>query len=476
MKSLLKNPEFQKNIWLEMSTQRLVLMPVIIFTLLFLASISPMYNDIDFSLSKICYVGFSIILSLWGGKIAHDNIVNEYNNRTWDWQKTSALSPGQLLTGKLFGAPIYSWYGALICLLLYWFLSLKSYDGNVFLYGITGVLEAIKTLSLVMIIALLKIRKGNGRDKIKGDFLFIVLLIYGFTNVVGSMGLDNFTMLRYLKGVNGTYEMAYIKFFGTIFYTAWALIGLYQSFRHELSYKNSAWIWYLFLITSSLYTGFTYYWYVSSHFLLFFFGSFTIHAIVFAYLMVIIESKEITQLMMLFKKLKEKNWLYLNYQAPLWLLTAPLIFIGLILTWIGINTSNTVSEIHDIIKSLSGMFSEVSEEKTSLIWPTLNYMLALAFFIIRDFALVLFLNVNVKKKRADGAFILYLFLLYVLAPLLGARTGASILFYPTLNDFGFVAPLIEALVLIFMLLNRLNTIAETKKHLPETQHTPFGQK
>lgn len=55
---------------------------------------------------------YYVIVVLWGSRNAALGVVGEIRERTWDVQRLSALSAGQMTWGKLFGATIYI-YGRL---------------------------------------------------------------------------------------------------------------------------------------------------------------------------------------------------------------------------------------------------------------------------------------------------------------------------------------------------------------------------
>ncbi len=448
MRFIKKNPELQKNIWLELNTQRLVLMPVIILILLFLSFLRAEDTRDAGILRSVCYSGVTIILTLWGSKVAHDNIISEYNERTWDWQRTSALTPWQLLVGKLFGAPIYNWYGGAICLGLWIMFSLFTPSDNVLvdiLYnGLCAIVISIGMMCVVMIFALYQIKSGNGRDKLKGGFVFAFLIIAGLSIFgLSFSGLFNIHVVKY----------NIFHLFQYIFYSAWAVFGLYCALRGELSYKTSALPWYIFLLSSSVVQAFARF---NAHAEVSFFWIFSFslafHAIVFLYILIIIEQKEITKLRNLFQQVKKRNLKYLNFQAPLWIHTLPLVFIGLLLSWIGYENTSWPYPIWNL-GLREGSFSDPVQ--------TWSFILAAALFIIRDMALILLLNFSRKKRRVNGAVILYLFLLYAVAPLLSFSVSEMrCVFLPTFSPFGFIPSALEAAILVLLLVKKVKAQPE----------------
>lgn len=113
------NPEIQRYRWLELSTHRLVVTPILLGIILFLVADEADVFDAFEALartSEYIFYGFAL---LWGGHKAAEAVVEEVNDRTWDFQRLSATSPWYLALGKLFGSTMFPWYGALMALVVY---------------------------------------------------------------------------------------------------------------------------------------------------------------------------------------------------------------------------------------------------------------------------------------------------------------------------------------------------------------------
>ena len=82
--------------------QRLILMPSIAIIILVFISVGANAYDVIDILIMVSYASAAVLLMFWGGKVAYDSIISEYNERTWDLQRMNALSSKQLLVGKLF--------------------------------------------------------------------------------------------------------------------------------------------------------------------------------------------------------------------------------------------------------------------------------------------------------------------------------------------------------------------------------------
>ncbi|WNO05550.1 hypothetical protein [Rhodoferax mekongensis] len=108
------NPEFKRNLWLEISPARLALMPAVLTLIALLAVAMSEHNPRD-NLFIACTVLFTGLTVGWGSLLVMSSINNEVTERTWDQQRLSALTPWQMAWGKLFGSTAYAWYGALLC-------------------------------------------------------------------------------------------------------------------------------------------------------------------------------------------------------------------------------------------------------------------------------------------------------------------------------------------------------------------------
>ena len=453
MSLLEKNPEFKKNIWLEISTQRLIMMPLIILMVVLLASLSTM-GDTYNKLTNICYFGLVIILLLWVSKVAFSNIIQEYNDRTWDWQRMSILTPKQLMVGKLIGAPIYNWYGALISLFLVFIFGSMSEETSLFdllINSISTLLLGVSILCVSILFALLKIRAGNGRDKLKSGQLFILLILFAlFFNSSAFSFMFNRISFNPIK-------FDAWKILGeNLFYAIWAIIGLHQVLRKELNYKNKSYLWILFLITSALVKTMVMVdsigVFIDNYFFIYF-VVLSIQAISLFYLLLLIEQNELSTLKILVRKIKEKNYTYINYNAPLWSLTFPFIIIGLIFSWILLDKQiiNNDSYI------LNHFVNTIKLENTLDSLQSLSIILGILCFVLRDFLIMLFLQTTSKKKRIGAAFILYLFLLYVVFPGFTSTIGSSIglqLFIPLPIVGSFIYPIFECVVIFLIIRNK----------------------
>jgi hypothetical protein len=112
------NPEFRRNLWLELSPQRLIGMPMVLGAL-FLLAFTLSGKRFGEDVAKMALFLFGVLAIVWGTKLAGESVVTEIRDRTWDGQRMSVIGPWAMTWGKLFGSTVFPWYGSLLCLFVY---------------------------------------------------------------------------------------------------------------------------------------------------------------------------------------------------------------------------------------------------------------------------------------------------------------------------------------------------------------------
>ena len=107
------NPELLRNLWLEASPFRLILIAG--FLLLAFGASSVGLGGFA-SISSVALALYWFFAVLWGTRSAALSVVGEIRERTWDSQKLSSIGPWDMVWGKLLGATCANWFGALLCL------------------------------------------------------------------------------------------------------------------------------------------------------------------------------------------------------------------------------------------------------------------------------------------------------------------------------------------------------------------------
>ncbi len=384
------NPEFRRNLWLELTPSRLVGMPLVLGIFFFLAYTM---DDKQYgaSVASTALILFGLLAFLWGIRLASETLISEIRDHTWDSQRMSVIGPWSMTWGKLLGSTIYPWYGALICLLVYLTsqpsLGLSLLETTVLLVG-SGLLgQAVGLLS-----SLQAIRKNQRY----GRFQTTIFLVLG---AGCSLSLLNwpFEKASEIFWFDQSYSDEQFVLASLVVFLAWAVFGIYRLLRAELQLKSQPWAWSLFVVFLMVYVagflndgGMIYGQSIQQLRLL---GAFTV-SIILAYAMIFCESKDPVAFRRLMQYLGRREWARAMESFPLWLMTLSFVILTCLF--------------------LVGMsFSSPSlEEASQLSIP----VIAMVLFLIRDLGIVLFLNFGRIPKRADMLTLLYLFLLYGAIP------------------------------------------------------------
>lgn len=189
------NAEFKRNLWLEISASRLALMTgvlALIFALVWLAATGETKVG---SLAGAAQALFGVIVGLWGSYKAGRSVADEIKERTWDFQRLSALSPMAMTLGKLFGATAYVWYGGLICIAVYAFDKTQEAGAVEAAYGAAGLIATgIFAHAVALFVSLGAVRRGRGQGRID-SFVYTIAGIAAF-QTAGAISGRSFAMLR----------------------------------------------------------------------------------------------------------------------------------------------------------------------------------------------------------------------------------------------------------------------------------------
>jgi len=401
------NPEFKRNCWLEISTARLVLMPLLIGL-----ALGPFAKSLDLLTSAALYLSFSGFVALticWGSFQAGKAFPQEFREGTWDSQRMSALTPWQMVWGKLFGSTLYAWYGGAILLVLGGGSALwRDHPPMQIVALIFGMIcMALIVHASALMRALLNRRKRPDSDRhssFGGLFSLVLLfslLMWGINSVlrIGHFSLRDIEEPilwwgRHWDLLNFTTV--------TLFSLAlWALIGLWETMRRELMLHNRVWWWPLFLLFWLIWSaGFV----PSQEDWHPFFAGWSLAVGFTGYVLLFAVRKDQGMWLRIIAASRNPNKQLLQHLEPGWL-TSFLIAIGL-----------------GFVAVL------LSPEKISY----LITLLCGCAFVARDVAWVLWLNLEPNSRRADGAALVSLAVAYYLLPALFKSNIAF--FHPPLPD------------------------------------------
>ncbi|MDQ6979413.1 MAG: hypothetical protein Q9M09_04445, partial [Mariprofundaceae bacterium] len=239
-----KNPEFARHIWLEMSPHRVIGLPVVILL------ISLLSWSMDDELSDLASpaMGMAVVLLLWGSHLAAESVLSEIREQTWHAQRMSALSPWQLVWGKLFGSTLFAWYGTTLCLLLYLFTSPTVWSERL-PTALFVILAGLMMQAATMLLCLSSMPRNLSQGRVQ-SFSYVLLITLVFLPWLFGAVVD-------LQGDVAWYSWMVPKVLfmnlSVGILLAWAWAGLYRLMRQELQMRQGFAVWLGFELCVILY-------------------------------------------------------------------------------------------------------------------------------------------------------------------------------------------------------------------------------
>ncbi|MEI8394044.1 MAG: hypothetical protein WCF85_04855 [Rhodospirillaceae bacterium] len=229
------NPEFQRNLWLELPPHRLVSMPAVLVLVFFGAWLAG--GSVSFAGAAQTLI--ILLLMVWGSRLAADAVLGEVVNHTWDNQRMSAISPWDMTWGKLLGSTCFMWYGVVWCIAA--FLGSPHGDVSQLVRLLLGGLQA-QALAMVISMVLLRAEPANLRFQATVAQSISVILMIPFLYVTMIHRPDVIYWYGFTVGFDGFITVSQMLFI------AWTVMGLYQIMRAELQYETRSLTWLFFML------------------------------------------------------------------------------------------------------------------------------------------------------------------------------------------------------------------------------------
>ncbi|MDZ4757583.1 MAG: hypothetical protein SGJ10_05525 [Bacteroidota bacterium] len=468
------NPELKRNVLLELTRQRLILMPLIMGLIYLISFNFGSSGSFATKANALSQLMFAIIIFGWGTWQATTSFIDEINDRTWDQQRMTSLHPITMMVGKLFGSTIYIWYGAVMALFIYFITSL-SLDESVLKIktGITAILLGILGHAVAIIVSLLVIRKNRDKSKINTRPISILCVLFALSfisyvfpfHIFGSLFIADPQASWYAFELpKSTLTLIFV-----IFYLSWALLGLYYLVRGELQFANKPTLFIIFLVCNAIIvtglipnTGIN----NSSNwthlneieiktiptslyiytFLIYCF----ISAIISSYFIVIMDIKDFIGFKKLMFLAKQKTYKLLYNEIPVYILSLVFAAIVAIIFTIYALLANPDKEAWG--------YNYYNISKTGI-----PFVFAVLLFAVRDICIFLWVNFTMKARRADTLALTYLVILYVLIPILASQLADKSLLnlFVAMPGNGplltMIPPAIQAVVMVYILRQRFKS-------------------
>ena len=391
------NPEFRRQLWLGFSVTRLAVLPLLLLACFAVAFLS----EKDNIASVLAITGaamFAVLVWGMGTLAAGSSVMDEIADRTWDQQRMSAMQPWAMTWGKLGGATAYGWYGGALCLLVAVPAALLSgQGGKVFQVTLSAILFGLFLQALLIAVNLQLVKNGGRQARRGGVWLLVVVLLWGVTPLFGmSRELSVTWWAQAFNSFNfGLASMALCA--------VCALVAAWRSMAEVLAVRQLPWGWpALALLLTAYLSGFA-----SAHHTATFGVVGVATCAVLTYFALLTEPQPRPLWQRVLTRLAAGQWRAALLQLPRWPTTLLLAVPFALAASLALNPPETQ------------------------LWPALQqiklYPATFLLLMVRDCALALFFAFSVKNRRAVTAFLLLMFVLYVLLPWLVSAMGGDML-------------------------------------------------
>jgi len=374
----LMTAEIQKNVWLEFSLHRVLGFFAVLFLVVWTHQA---FGSGPESLSKTASHLFILLVLVWGTYRSAHCMSDETKARTWDWQRLSAISPWGLAFGKLIGTTLFNWFTGLFLLSLYaWaalqYLPMAQVVMNIALFVLGALLSQSAALLASLHVLCHRPYVSPRGNNIVYFILGLLVSIPFFNSIQMKMGFP-----PVIEWYGIFFDKSQFRLQFGFLYFIWMWLGLIWYMRSELKMHTGPWLWLGFSIFHLFYVaGFEG------------FGPSVPTVLFMSSLMLLVGS-------VLFGSWNGESYkrFLIQYNNKKYLTAAdhfPAWVFSLILTGIAV------------------IVNQVSEPANGLIYCTV------LFYAIRDIAILHCFKLNRRFRRPIGTTLFYLFMLYVLIPVL----------------------------------------------------------
>jgi len=399
------NPEFQRQLWLELNPARVITLAVALGALFALMRLIDARSGLDAATPMAAMIAFVGLAVAWGGSRAGESVGEELRARTWDTQRLSALSPWAMTWGKWAGATSYVWLGGAACLVVFLLTARHLAPANRGLFALQALGGALLVQGVSLIGALtLAGHPRRAKGSLRGS--------YGTKLIAVASGLGYAWLIFKLSAAETLlwYGHAYpALLFCTVllwFVVGWVVLGAYRMMCDALQTPRSPWAWGGFLASMTVIGAG---WYV--HDGLSSLAQLRLGAAVAllvtlsaTYLAAFTVYRDPLALRRLSHYLVARQWRRAAATLPLWLVSLVLALVVALLC---------------VLLAGSPTLSAQPIENLGL------RALALWLFAARDLLLLLGVTFALREERAEMTAVLYFALLYWLLPALAGSVGLT---------------------------------------------------
>jgi hypothetical protein len=390
------NPELRRNLWMEFSLHRLIGMPVVL-GLVFALFGTMTGTDWRGSVFAAALWAFVLLAHFWGSRQASGAVADEVRDRTWDWQRLSALSPWQITWGKLFGATSFTWYGAAVSLVAI-VITAPSDRLDVGWVALALVASAIALHAAAITGSLQASRKDSRLGQRIGGIVMIPIAF-------ALLGAFTTPWWQHANGITWyANQWPGLRFgaLSALAFAAWAVLGAFREMSRELKVRTLPWALPAFIVFVAAYAaGFNPPRGIATTSFFLFAGLAT--SVVLTYYMLFADLTTLMVARRIATRAAAGDWQRVLEELPLWV--APLV--------VALAFALFIPQMAD------ADFAGARFRSMSL------YPIAFALLVARDAGVLLFFALSAKARRVEAAALLYFVLLWWVIPGLLTAAGAK---------------------------------------------------
>jgi hypothetical protein len=247
------NPEFKRNLWLEISPSRLIIMPIVLGLIAALSFVLDTQKPLETLFIAACAL-CAVLIAGWGSFSVVTSINSEVAERTWDQQRLSALTPWEMAWGKLLGSTAYAWYGGLLCAFVALVIALIQPDSLTrCIWLLTGLLAAVALHAWLMASRLHTMdtqaeKSGGMAGRLFGLFMLVQFLPVIFLYPMGLLDKEGAHSSWWNLGLSLPIQ----NFVLTSLFLALGLLALWRSMSKQLMLRTTPWAWVLGILALGL--------------------------------------------------------------------------------------------------------------------------------------------------------------------------------------------------------------------------------
>lgn len=409
------NPELRRNIWLELSPQRLIALPLILAVTFALAvGVGGKLGSGHLAIAAATI--YWLLAIVWGSRLAGDAVASEIAARTWDSQRLTPIGPWTMAVGKLTGSTVFAWLGAGICLAAYVLDNperLKAAEMAKLVLALAVAALSAQAFALLTSLQVLRLRRRGGAVRTTA-FQILGIMAGSLPFVAAFLSFPAGTAIVNVSWFGYAFVALDFVLFSSLLVLGFTLLGIYHLMRLELLQRNHPWAWLAFIAVAMAYaaghadvlgraTG-------SGAFPAALAASAT--AALLTYVMAFLEPKDVVQLRQLGQALREADLAGVLARMPRWGLTFIVALGG--------------------AASVVALAPEHGAAGTVLRYGQIGPVVASACCLLaRDVALLLSLGLDSRSRRGEAAAVVYLMVLYLVLPgllsVIGLRDVARLL-------------------------------------------------